>query len=267
MRRIAASCVLLAACVLGFRGEASIEGDHALDGVHTVHIELPSTPLSVVTCDPEALTGCPERLRYEGRVLATGGSGKDAERHAGRLALQFERSEGLGLLRADVPVDVRGLVDLELERIELPSDRDLELETDRGDVDIVGPRGAIAIRLGTGDVVVHGGDGGVAADVSLGNIEVTTEGDVDLRSDRGEVTVMQTGGPRHVVITTGRGAVHVELASSADLTLEIDADGTIDVTTDTVVARTRDRLRRRTGNGTLQISIDAGGPVEITQRR
>ena len=266
MRRICTALLVTSACVFGWRGEAAIDGAHDLRGVHTMHIELPSTPLSVVTCDPEVLQGCPEQLRWRGRVLSTGGSESDAKKHAEQVALVFERRDELALLRADVPLVVRGLVELELEAIELPSDRDLELVTDRGDVEVLGSRAAISVRTEVGDVTIDGGDAGVAVLVDDGDVEIESRGDVEVHVDRGAVTIAQVGDPRRVEVVTGNGGVRIELASAADIDLDVEAQGQIQVSTDAIVALAENRLQRRTGSGAIAIYVDAGGPVDIVQR-
>ncbi|MBC8071804.1 MAG: hypothetical protein IAG13_25990 [Deltaproteobacteria bacterium] len=267
MRQSAIGLLGLAACVLGWRGEASIAGVHDLDGIVSVRIDLPSTPLSVVACDPEALTGCPAQLRYAGRFLSTGGSARDAENHAQQAALRFDRDAGLGSLHAELPLAVRGLVELEIEEIELPSDRDIELVTDRGDVEVFGARRSVAVRTETGDVTIDGGDAGVAVDVDDGDVYVRSPGDVDLFGEQGAISMVQTGAPRRVHIRTGHGGVRLELAASTDLDLDVRADGEIRVTTAALVVRTEDRLRRTTGAGSIEVTIDAGGSVEIVERQ
>ncbi len=267
MRRVATAALLACGCVFGWRGEAELSGAHDLAGIDTVHVELPSTPLSVVACEPGALAGCPDELRWRGRVLSTGGSDRDARRHAQQVELVFERDEGLGLLRADIPLAVRGLVELEIEAMELPADRDLELVTTRGDVEVFGTRGAVSVRTEVGDVTIDGGDAGVAVLVDDGEVVIDSAGDVEARTDRGAVTVRQSGDPRRVEIVTGTGAVRIELASATDVDLDLRADGEIHVVTDTVVALAKDRLQRRVGAGTVTISVDAGGTVDIVQRR
>ncbi len=252
-------------CVFGWRGEADLVGDHDLQGVATVRIDLPSTPLVVDTCEPLAPGTCPERLRYAGRILATGGSASDARAHAEKPALVFERDGALARLRADVPLAVRGLIEFEIGAVELPADRNFEFHTDLGDVDVHGVRGAVTIEVGRGDVAVHGGDAGVAVAVDVGEIDVTSGGDVDLSTGAGHVTLVQDGAPRRVFIDA-RGDVELELAASSDLDLEIRADGSISVQTTTVVALADHRLVRRVGAGTIRVEIHAGGNVTVTER-
>jgi hypothetical protein len=62
------------------------------------------------------------------------------------------------------------------------------------------------------------------------------------------------------------GDVTIELASDADLALDVSAGWTIRVTTDTVVAITDDDLVRTVGEGTTRIDVNASGDVTIRQR-
>lgn len=254
------------ACVLGYRGEAMLAASWDLAGVIAVRIDLPSTPIEIVACDVAAPVACPETLALGGRVLSTGGTAKEARSHAEELGLLFERDGGLASLRAEVPLDVRGLVDLEIERIALPGDRDLDVRTSLGDVAIVGARGAVAVDVDTGDVAIEDGDGGVAVRLGRGRIDVATRGDVDLRDEAGDVELVQTGDARDVYIRADAGNVRIELADDADLDLDLTAGGTIRVTTETVVSITGGELRREVGEATTRIEVHASGDVTIVRR-
>jgi hypothetical protein len=258
--------VFAAACVLGYRGEAQLDLRHELDGIVAVRIDLPSTPLEIVGCDAAAPAACAEVLALAGRVHATGGTAKDARAHAEKLTLVLESVDGLLSLRADVPLAVRGLVELEIDRIELPGDRDVDVRTGLGDVSVVGMRGAVAIDVDTGNVDVEDGDGGVAVRLGIGDIDARTRGDLDLVVETGDVAIVQTGDARDVHVTTDAGDVTLELADDADLDLDVRADGTIRVTTGTVVAIAEGELVRVVGEGSTQIVVVAAGDVTITRR-
>lgn len=255
----------LGACVFGWRGEAEIVGDHDLAGIETVRIDLPSTPMSIDGCEPLAPGACPERLRYVLRVLATGGSEADARAHATKPALVFETDAGLARLQADIPLAVRGLVDLELDAMELPADRDLEVHTGLGDVDIHGMRGAVTVVVERGEVVIDGGDAGIAVRLGAGDIDVRTSGEVDLDTRAGDVSVVQDGGARRVFVDA-EGDVEIELASSDDLELDLVAGGSISVQTTSVVALADHELARTVGAGTIRVEIRAQGDVVLTER-
>ncbi|MBX7084502.1 MAG: hypothetical protein K1X88_35170 [Nannocystaceae bacterium] len=255
---------LAGACVLGFRGEAELTASHDLAGVRSVRIDLPSTPMTITACDPDAPGTCPEALRYDGRVLATGGSDRDARRHALAPALVFERDGGLGWLQAEIPLAVRGLVDLELAAIELPSDRDLEVRTDLGDIDIASVRGYVSVEVDRGDVEIDGGDAGVAVALGVGDIVVHTAGDADLRTEHGRIALTQRVAGRDAIVHAG-GAVALEQPALFDVEYDIATSGTIRITTAAVVAIADGHLRRRVGNGAVRVEIRAEGDVAITE--
>lgn len=265
-RRALASLLTLAACVFAFHGEAAVDGDHDLAGVRTVVVDLPSTPLAINGCDAAAMSSCPARLRYAGRVLATGGTAADARAHARDVALVFEREGPLAALRAEIPLAVRGLVDVEIDAIELPSDRDLEVTTTRGDVAVTGMTGYVAVDVGIGDVTVEGGDAGVAVSVDDGEVELRVRGHVEVDSDRGPVTVHALAGARDVDVTATEGDVVLRLASGADTAFDITASGRIRITTDAVVALAERRYDRSVGTATTHVRVVAGGDVTIEQR-
>jgi hypothetical protein len=266
-RRIATSALVLAlGCVLGYRGTADLDVQRDLAGVVAVSIDLPSTPITVVGCDAGAPAACPDALLLVGRVHSTGGTAAEARDNAGELELVLETLDGLLSVRADVPLPVRGLVELEIEQIDMPSDRDLDVDTSLGDIAILGMRGAITVDVDTGNVIIEGGDGGVSVELHDGTLEMSTPGIVDVDVASGDVTLVQTGDARDVHIDAHGGDVTIELASAADLALDVSSDGTIRVTTDTIVAITDDDLVRTVGEGTTRIDVDASGDVTIRQR-
>lgn len=266
-RRIATFAVVLAcACVLGYRGTADLDVERDLTGIVAVSIDLPSTPLAIVGCDAGAPAACPEALVLVGRVHSTGGTANEARDHAEELELVFETIDRLLSVRADIPLGVRGLVELEIEQIDLPSDRDVALQTSLGDISVVGMRGAVTVDVDTGDVVIDGGDAGVSVDLGRGALEVASAGDIDLNSGSGDVAVVQTGDARDVYVDADGGDVTIELASDADLALDVDAGGTIRVSTATIVAITDGDLVRTVGEGSTRVVVDASGDVTITTR-
>jgi len=265
-RAPASILVFAVACVFGYRGEAQLDLRQELAGIDAVRIDLPSSPIAIVGCDTAAPAACPEVLALAGRVHATGGTANEAREHAEALELLVETVDGLLSLRADVPLSEHGLVDLEIERIELPGDRDLDVRTDLGDVSVVGTRAAVAIDVGTGDVVIEDGDGGVAVRLDQGDVDAQVRGDLDVIVDDGDVAIVQTGEARDVHVVTDEGDVTLELADDDDLDLDLRADGTIRVTTGTVVAIAPGELVRVVGEGSTRVVIRAGGDLTITLR-
>ncbi|HET6584371.1 MAG TPA: DUF4097 family beta strand repeat-containing protein [Nannocystaceae bacterium] len=260
------SLVCACACVLGYRGEAMLDASWDVAGVVAVRIDLPSTPIEIVACDVAAPVACPETLAVVGRVLSTGGTAKEARAHAEDLALLFEREDGLASLRAEIPLAARGLVELEIERIDVPGDRDLDVRTSLGDVSVVGARGAVSVDVDTGDVAIEDGDGGVAVRLRHGRIDAATPGDADLVCEAGDVALVQTGDARDAYVRAAAGDVRIELADDAALDLDLHAGGTIRVTTTTIVSVTDGELVREVGEGTTRVEVHASGDVTIVRR-
>jgi hypothetical protein len=250
-----ASLLLLCACVIGVRGEAAFEAEHDLAGLDELLIDLPSTPLTVIACDAEAPDLCPPTLRYDGVWMSTGGTNDDARRNASRPILELRRDDAFARLAAVVPLEVAGLVELEMGDIRLPGDRDVALITTLGDVEVEGVHASIAVEVDIGDVTIRGGDEGVGVNLGVGSIDVETPGHADLRVDTGDVRVVQTAGGQDLFVSVGSGSIDVELGSDADLELEIRAPGTIRVQTDTVNAITTGSLSRRTGAAQHRIEL------------
>jgi hypothetical protein len=250
--------------VLSFRGEGEFFAEHDLQGVDEVRIELPSTPLIVRGCDPAATQTCPTLLSYAGSWVSTAGTPGDAEDHATQPSLVFEREDGFSALRAVVPLSVRGLVDLQMQEFVLPGDRDLDLRTSVGDVDVVGVSASIAVDIDAGDVSIRGGAGGIAVRTDHGDLDIESDGHADVRTSAGFVSVVQTGDARDLFVTTDDGGIHVELADDADVDLSISAPGTIRVATANIATITSGRFERRTGTGAIVVQLTtARGGVEV----
>ncbi len=263
----AAGALLLAGCALGFRGEAAFAGEHALEGTMELRIELPDTPLTVVACAAAAPDTCPESLRYEGSWLSVSGTRQGARADAAAPALVFERDEGFASLRAEVPLSVDGVVDLEMGSLRLPDDRDLDLRTGLGDVSVHGTEASVIIDVRVGDVEVRGAAGGLAVRTTLGDLDIVTAGHAELHTDSGHVRVEQSGSPRDLRVHSGFGDITVTLASDADIELEVVTAGRITVRTPSIAAVTSGRLERRNGNGSIRIELSSpSGDIDVRQR-
>lgn len=248
---------LLAGCVFGFRSEAEVEATWPLTDVRAVRVDLPRTPLTVVG-DPMAVG-----LELRGEWRAAGGTEKVAKANARTPRLVFDVTGGFGRLGAVVPLAVDDQVDLEVEEIRLPPDRDLELITELGDVDVVGVVGNIGVDVEIGDVDIEGGDGGVAVRTGDGRVRVGSAGNMDLRAAHGTVEVWQTGPGGNDVVVRAGGDVRVWLTSDADLDLDLQGRE-IRVQTGTVSTITSGSFRRAVGGGHVKVWVDAGaGHVEV----
>ena len=269
----------LAACAIGFRGQASFTAEHDITGIEELRIELPDTPIEITGCPPApAAAGdddddddgppagtCPAVLSYRGLWASTGGTAKVAEDNALTPALIFAREGAFASLTADIPLSVVGLVDLEMREITVPDDRDLDVRTGLGDVTITGMEATVAVQVDIGDVDIVGGAQGVAVDTGRGTIDVITSGHADLRSDRGSVTVEQTGDARDLLVTAQRGDIEVVLASDADIDLVVESRGDIRVDTERITTITAGAFERRLGTGAIQVVLRAPtGSVTVT---
>ncbi|MCX4244442.1 DUF4097 family beta strand repeat-containing protein [Paraliomyxa miuraensis] len=263
--RAIAAAALLAGCALGFRGEAPFVGEHDLVGTDELRIELPDAQLTVVACAADVPQTCPPQLHYEGSWVSIAGTRQDARRSASTPSLVFERDEGFAVLRAEVPLAVDGLVDLELGPLTLPDDRDLDLRTGVGDISVQGTEASVVVDVDVGDVEIRGADGGLAVRTGLGDVDVVTSGHAELHTGAGAVTVEQSGAPRDLrVRTDGGGHITVTLASDADIDLEIHTEGRISVRTPSITALTSGVLQRRNGNGSIRVELRSPrGDVDV----
>ncbi len=257
--------LLAAACALGARGEGFFEAEHPLGSADALIVDVPDSPLRVRGCDGAVPESCPPTLRYQGRWLSTGATAAEAERNARRPQLIFEREDRLARLRADIPLDVTDLVDLELEELRLPDDLDLDLRTSLGDVDVGGVAGAVLIETDAGDVTVSGAPASLGVYTAQGSVHATVNTECDLRTGDGDVDLEQTADGRSVFVEAG-GEVRVVLGSDLDVEFRIRTPGRIRVETDSVSALTRDRFDRTVAAGGTLVEIVADGPVEVRQR-
>lgn len=268
MRRALLGIGLLAtACVVGVRAEVAFEAEHDLAEVDEVLLALPSTPIRVLGCDAEAPDTCPATLRYDGSWAAIGGTRNDAGDNATAAALVFETDADLGRLRAEVPPDLEGLLDLQFGTAELPDDRDIELRTDHGDLEVTDVAGAVTLDTGRGDLVVRGAGGGLGARTGAGNVTLDVDGHADVETGFGRVDVVQRQTLSDLRVVTGGGSIRVELGGDSDLDLEIRAPGTIRVRTDALGVVGSGEVRRTTGTGVHHVVlVTDDGDVEVSLR-
>ena len=250
-------------CVFGARAERPVDGSFDLEGVDTVRIQPPDSPMTVVAC-PADLDTCPRTLDFDAVWLAFGGTRGEAERMTERGEIVFDVADGFAVLSTVEDVDLEELLRLEFEEIRLPDDVDLELLTDSGDLDVSGTRANVRAITGAGDVTVFGADAGLVVRTDFGDLDLHTPGIVDAWTGDGRVHLAQTGGPRDAYVTVDRGRLDVDLASDANLDLVIEANGAIDVKTDLVNTVTSGSFHRVTGNGTVRVVLEnRGGPVTV----
>lgn len=257
------SVVLLAGCSLAARAEGAFEAAPDLAGVDALSVDLPSTPIAVRGCDRAVEESCPETLLVEGRWHATGGTPGQARRNATRPSLDFEAFAGLMRMSASIPLEVEGLVDLELDTVGLPSDLDLEVRTSLGDVDVRAMTGSVLVDVDVGDVEVDGEMLSTGIRVGEGQVSVEGPGAVDVRVERGGVRVEHTAGAAETTIVASNGDVELVLGGDADVDVRIESPGRIRVQTDAFSAATTGLYRARSGTGATRIEVRAGGDVAV----
>ena len=264
MRRLVIT-LALAGCVIGVRGEAVFVAEHDIPEIDEVMIDLPSTPLTVLGCNPAVRDTCPASLRYDGTWMSTGGTKSDAAFNATVPFLELVRDEGFARLRAEVPLSVAGLVELEMGDVHLPGDRDVHLITTLGDVDVAGITASVTVEVDTGEITIRGGDEGVGIALGQGRVNVETPGHADIRVETGSVSITQTGGAQDIFISTGSGNITVELTDDMNLDATLRAPGTIRVQTDAINTVTKGSLDRRTGTAAFALTLTTGdGDIDVT---
>lgn len=247
-------------CAFGYRAEGPIEGTHELGDVQTLQLRLPTTPLRVGG-DFES------SLRYRGTVGSWAGSQADASDAVTAAHLVFDVYESVGRLSFDVGVADAQTVALELEHVQLPRDRALEIDLDGGDISVTDVVGAVTVRNDRGDVLIQGAQAPIAVEVAgRGQIEVRSSGPSDVRVGDGGVWVCQQSAAASDVYVNTRGPVRVELGAATDLSVEVVHAGEIVVIHDALSSIAHGELRRTVGVGTTRVRIDSdGGDVEIRQ--
>jgi hypothetical protein len=249
--------VTLTACVFGFRGEADVTATYPLAGVDAVRIDLGASPLTIAG-DPMA-----PGLELVGTWRSVGGNAKTARDNATTPDLVWSQDGRFAELRAHVPLALRGQVDFEAEDIRVPPDRDLELITDLGDVQVIGVDGNISVDAAVGRVEIDGGAGGVAISTGAGSLEIRSSGNIDAVTADGPATVAQTGAGGNDVIVTADGDISLVLRSDANLDLQLRGRE-IRVQTRTVSTVRAGSFERTVGSGNVKVWLDAGsGDVRV----
>jgi len=246
------------ACALGFRGATEVDAEYSLDEIDAVRINLPDTPMSVLG-DPVGVS-----LEVEGVWYSVGGSSRAAADHSATPSLFFAREGRFGELSAVIPTASRDLVDLELGELRVPSDRDLELRTGLGDIDISQVEGNISVDVEAGRVTIFGGADGIAVRTGVGDIEIETTGNTTASTGRGDVVVSQLGaGGNDLLISTSYGSIDAVLRSDSNLDLNLLASGDIRVQTRTISTVTTGSFVRQVGNGSVTVELRARGDINV----
>ncbi len=261
-------CILLLGlgCSLGVRAQGAFEAEVELSGAQALSIDLPSTPVSVRGCDGAVPESCPDAVRLSGRWHAIGATASEAKRSAARPSIAFEADGEWLRMRAEVPLSVQGLVDLELGEVVLPHGTDLEVITALGDVQVRAMTGSVLVDVEVGDIDVRGEMRSTGVHVEQGQVVVIGSGPVEVHAERGGVRVEQTAGADDVRIVAPGGGVELRIGSDIDVDLRVQTPGAIRVQTDAFSAATSGLYRDRSGTGATRIEVDAGADVTIRLR-
>lgn len=258
-----APLLLALGCSLGVRAEGAFEVEVELAGAQAVSVDLPSSAVFVQGCDGAVVESCPNAVQLSGRWHAIGGTASEAERTASRPSIAFAQEGSWLRMRAEVPLSVQGLVDLELDDIVLPRNTDLEVRTSLGDVELRSMTGSVVVDVDRGDVDVRGDMRSTGIHVEDGQVIVVGSGPVEIDVAHGGVRVEQTAGANDVRIVAPGGGVDLRLGSDANIDVRVQTAGRIRVQTDAFSAATSGLYRDRSGTGTTRIDIEAGADVTI----
>lgn len=257
MSRLGGLALTLTACVFGYRGEAEVTATYPLDGIDSLRIDLGASPL-IVTGDPMA-----PGLELAGTWTSVGGNARTARDHATAPDLVWSHDGAFAELRAYVPLALRGQVDFEADEIRVPPDRDLELVTALGDVQIFGVDGNLSVDARVGHVDIHGGAGGIAVATGDGDLDIRSSGNIDAHTRRGGARIVQEGMGGNDVVVSARGDIHVVLRADANLDLRLRGRE-VRVQTRTVSTVRSGSFERSVGSGNVKIWLDAGpGAVRV----
>lgn len=250
--------LVVAACVFGYRGEASVESVYPLAGIDVVHVALGPTPLTVL--GDELAAG----LELTGAWSSIGGTRNTAKQQALGADIVWAVDQRYAELRAEVPLKLHGQLDFEVDEIRLQPDHDLELMTELGDVYVFAVTGNISAEVGAGHIDIDGGAGGIAVRTGDGNLRIRSSGSVDAHTRRGSARIDQVeAGGNDIVVSARGGDVEVVLRSDADLDLQLTGRE-IRVHTGTVSTIARGSFKRQVGSGGVKVWVDAPtGDVQV----
>lgn len=255
--RLGLLLVALSACVFGYRGEADFTATYPLADVDAIRIDLGATPLTIVG-DPMA-----PGLELAGTWRSVGGNSETATANASEPDIVWSEDGMFAELRAFIPLKLRGQVDFEADEIRLPPDRDLELVTPLGDVDVIGIDGNLLVDVGAGHITIEGGAEGIGARTGAGHLDIRSTGNIDARTGNGGANLIQEGEGGNDVVVSARGDIDLVLRSDANLDLKLRGRE-IRVQTRTVSTVRGGSFDRSVGSGNVKIWLDAGpGNIRI----
>lgn len=224
-RVAAVAAALLAATACSHRSVANIGGTLAIpEGVTTVRLEVDNGTLDIGTEDPANPS---QDIVYKGGLRRDAGSEeqlKQLEAVAEELRAQLDPEQPTRLIvrGPEVPAGVTGMIAVEAG-IRIPAGLKVEVVVrQNGHVTVVGRRADIEVRTRRGDLRFEDCHGAVDASTGQGVlIAYDHRGDLDVRSDNGDMQAFMSELGDVLNLGSGKGTVQCHLP--ADSGFEVDA--------------------------------------------
>ncbi len=209
---------------LGYRSVAEIAGDLPVPpGVQRIRLEIENGTLDIAAPEDPAPVG----ITYRGGVRRAANTAADLERiEAQPIALEAAVDDAdpavLVVRGPRLPEGVAGVIGFEAG-IRVPAEMPLEVVVRaNGHVTMVGRRAHSRVRTGRGDLRFERCEGGVEARTGQGVlIAFGHRGDLDVRSDNGDMQAFVEVPGESITLDTGRGTVQCHVPES--LAFEVDA--------------------------------------------
>ena len=242
---------------MGVHGEHIFKETVDAGGLRSLTIDLPPTDLHI-----EGVAGA-TRLGYEGAWYSTAGTKKGATATAEKplLLVNYDDS-GAGEIVAHVPLEVENLVDLQLWKLLLPDDLDVEVVGSYYDVNLYNIEGYHFVDVDAGNVNIIGADAGVYVSTRAGDVAVDAPAAIDASTWVGDISLVQSGATSaDVYAQTHAGSLTVVVPSLDNATLTIRGSDRVDIRSSALVKVTEGTFEQTLGDGSVIIDLDASGDV------
>jgi hypothetical protein len=177
--RVALAALAVGGCTVSFQEQAAYDEAFALEGLTRVEIRGLVGGLDLRAAGDSAFVA-------RGTAWAAGATRAAALDNLGEARLSRRVGDGAMMTVFDPPLDLLGLVDLELDRVsDAPAEVAILAHLDGGDIATSGLRGSLDLATPDGDIAAEGaGPGAVLLRAPRGKIEVDAGGSVEARAGR-----------------------------------------------------------------------------------
>lgn len=250
------SVALLSACIMGVHGEHVFKETVPAGNMRSITIDLPPTDLHIEGVDGATSIG------YEGAWYSTAGNERDARSTASlpKILVNYDGS-GAGEIVAHVPLQVENLVDLQLWKLLLPDDLDIEVVGRYDDIGLFNLEGYHFVDVDAGRVEIIGAAAGAHVRTRVGDVDVHSSGAIDVLTNIGDVGIVQTGEGADVVARTRAGSISVTVPSLANVALTVRGPSRVDIRSEALIKVTEGRFEQTLGDGSTIIELSATGDV------